>query len=525
MSRGTDAAPDPAADAYLRVSRAGSGRYTTDLWLKHPQGYWQSECELPKLALDHVKRVLRDIYYLPYADDLYELAGELWNVLIPDSVRGLLSERWKPAESADLRHGLASPFGGGFSGPEDQRIRIELRDPTLHYLPWEYLPVDAWVPAQLSTYPARYLSPEVDLGTLRVELPLRILFVAASPSMSKMAIDVSAEYNRMAEALEEIGQDRVEVIPLLDPDHNALAAALSASWFHILHISAHGMVGASGPMLALQSRQRSQFLAPTEVGALARASGVRLLTLQTPFTAINYQIAAFAGFAAQVQVLGLPGLLFDLIQDTQRIPTVARVYASLAEGMALDAACRQADAAAAGEPPVLGLCLHTRHPQLFRITPPAVTMSPELLESVSSSLYNLVVDDESQGHKQLMEMVESGATEDEVAQMLSWQVTASAVDAIPLSGDAVKQIARAMAHQAVTQPQHFGKGLNLRALQEASQAERQQTLQELDYVSGNVAQLEAMQATYKAAPQWLEAELASQRERLTQLHDELEGQG
>ncbi len=252
--------------------------------------------------------------------------------------------------------------------PRRSRIRLELRAPLLYYLPWEFVPFMRALPPELATYPARFTPPpRFDARTLPLDQPLRVLFVSASPERSKTRIDGGEELARLEQALSQVARGLVEVVPLLNADTHKLAATLAEqqAWFHVLDFVGHGLSAASGPLLALESEKRSQFLSAAELGDLARLGGVRLLTLQTPSRTSNYQIAAFTGIASRARALGLPATLFDLRTDTKEVPDIARVYAGIAAGLATDIVCLQASLVDPDESSRLALNLHTRSERLF----------------------------------------------------------------------------------------------------------------------------------------------------------------
>jgi hypothetical protein len=271
----------------------------------------------------------------------------------------------------------------------------------------------------------------------------------------------------------------VESTSIRNADVNTLAEVVSGKgeWFHAIHFVGHGFISPSGPLLALESQGRSQFLAPDQLGSIARAGGVRLLTLQTPIDTPNYQIGAFAGFAAQAETVGLPAILFDLGPDTKRIPDVAHIYASIAQGVPLTEACAKArlvaklNYAAPDDGPPMALSLYTREDTLFDVQQ---TLTPKgIPASAGLETYHATFEQ-------------------------------------PLV-------------EGLSDPRSRFRGAMAKGIEEDPESSRKQVLQQLDFVQKNISRIERMQQTYaKKSPNWLQEELEEQKTLQAQLTKALE---
>lgn len=423
------------ADLYVRVSQTGEDRYHVDWWTA--QGEWHGEGTMPQSVRDYLREALNRPYFEPECHQLLETAGPLLMELVPEGV-------WQSASVATLF-----------------RIRLELRGPSLPYLPWEYLAFSHLLALSSQAYPARLVLPQFDVRSLPVNLPLRVLYVSANPSRSKAAVDLSAELHHFEWAIQQTAGASVSVDSLLGADLETLRQKLasSGSWYHILHFVGHGFNSPSGPMIALETDRRSQFVSPTELGDLLRSGGVRLLTLQTPVSTPNYHLAALAGFSAQVRALGVPAVLHSLSRDVEEIPDVTHIYAGLARGMPVDAACGEAYRVFSDKAPIMALTLHTQNPDLFQLRVAETGDEPGFAAE----------------HPDSTETIEIDSTKDTTRRRLD-------------SGS-VKQI-----------------------------------LQQIDLVQGKIQHLERMQATYQqtSSASWLDQELSSQQEQLSELLGELD---
>lgn len=467
--RGREREIDPRqwADIYLRLSSTGENRYAFDLW--SAQNEWHSEQTLPDSAVAFLRRVVNEPYFQADFDELQEVASALWVHFIPEDVRQLATAYFTEERLRAAAETLSGLLGKLFErGP---RIRLELRAPLLAYLPWEYLPFFERLALPPATYPARLILPQFDMGALSIEAPLRVLYVSANPSRSKVALDEGAELYQFTQALQQVAGDNVVVESLMGVGLDLLREKLTsgAAWYHVFHFVGHGFLSPSGPMIALERGRRSQFVSPAELGDLARSGGVRLLTLQTPIGVANYQLAAFAGFGAQARALGLPAVLYSLAPDRAEIPDIVRIYAALAKGVPVDRACGEARHAAPGTPSVLALTLHTQSSNLFQVA--------GMLEG---------------------------------AELLTG-----------LKGEAAFPTRDALRPKGLIAPKSPPRAEGFRGPR--ALVESKQILQQIDFVQGNIRHLERMQETYQATqPDWLDEELGAQQDRLGQLLGELD---
>jgi hypothetical protein len=427
-------------DLLLRISPLSVDAYA--FTLLSPWSEWQGEGALPEFVRRYAAS-LRKPYAEPAPHELREIAVALWEEFVLESIP---EPGWEAI-------GPLSWITG---------VRLDLRDPLLHYLPWEHMPAFR----RGHTYPLRYTPPRFETPAMVVEPPLRVLFVSANPARSKMAFHEGEELYHLEEGLKEVAGESVEVVPLLGASVEELRETLTGGgeWYPVLHFAGHGYLPASGPLLALETQRRSDFISPAELGGVARAGGVRLLTLQTPVNVPNYHIAAFAAFAASTDAHGLPAVLFETRRDDKRVTDVARAYAALARGKPLARACAIAKTWAGEGSPILGAHLHARSDTLFE-RPTPLTLPTKGLH-----------------------------------------------DPHPIQGKPKEEV-------PIGKPRI---GTELEYESTSPRPPSKELLQQIDYVQENIRHLERMRRTYaKAEPSWLEEELTEQRERLDHLHGRL----
>ena len=377
------------AEIYLHVSRVAPERYLFESWIRGE--VWRAEQRMPESLATYVNERRFGANEDPDGERLRDATDRIRQKFLPEPLRVVAETSTTfPQALRDAWHEVRA----GVTGP---RVRFELCDPPLHYLPWEYLSLGGANNGGAGLRPARIIPPAAhfDAAEVQRQNPLRILYVSASPGPRSTAGSEQAEFQRFVDGLkqakagpievvdgleqakagrieivgdpEQAKAGRIEIRRLLGADAHRLAEVLRdhTHWHPVLHYVGHGCQLAAGPLLVMESAQRTQFLSPAALGDLARAGGVRLLTLQTPSLNPNRQIAAFAGFAAQARTMGVPAILFSLRRDDKEIPDIARVYAGLVEGESLDEACALASRAAGEVGPALALSLYTTRPRVL----------------------------------------------------------------------------------------------------------------------------------------------------------------
>jgi formylglycine-generating enzyme required for sulfatase activity/CHAT domain-containing protein len=242
---------------------------------------------------------------------------------------------------------------------EHLRLRLRL-PPLLTTLPWELL-YDAQEHTFLALDPAislvRYLELPQPTHPLRVEGPLQVLVVAASPQdddYPRLAIE--RELNRITRALHkprEAGQLSLEVIKGQDTRGQLRERMRSSPQrpVHVLHVISHGdwdAVRNEGVLIFEDPDGTAEPISATFLANyLKRQDGqTRLVVLNACQTALAASEHAASSLAAALLRAGVPAVVamqFDMADDAAT--DLARIfYAALAAGVAVDVALGEARA-------------------------------------------------------------------------------------------------------------------------------------------------------------------------------------
>jgi hypothetical protein len=268
----------------------------------------------------------RKPYVEPDVDELQQCGREIYSTFIPRPIRAQLDD---VAAAFRSDHDLAP------DQPAPLRLRLELRDPLLHYLPWEFLrdPDGEVGGPQSPLFVSRYTPSTWPSAAPLLSPPLRILVVVASPAI-KGGIDLGQEMDALtAEMGEALDAGSVELEVAENPTRDELAGALARGRPHILHYIGHGFISRGTGFLALRQPMGSfsDFLSPAELGSMIAPGQLRLLGLQTPASTTNYQLPAFAGFAAEIAAVKVDAICFSLLWGSPW--AFGELYAQLARGI------------------------------------------------------------------------------------------------------------------------------------------------------------------------------------------------
>ena len=247
------------------------------------------------------------------------------------------------AQLANLYHGALARAQGQGRG---LRLTLNLSNaPELMEVPWEYL-YDApdFLTTSAFTPVVRYLDVHRPYRALRIEPPLRILGVVASPQDYER-LDVAKERENLTTALGDlIGSGAVEVDWLEQPSLGALLRNLQARPFHILHFVGHGgfeQQSDEGVLLFADEHNRGHRVSGDKLATVLRDfSSLRLAVLNACEGARTAREDPFAGVAASLVQRGIPAVIamqFE-ITDEAAIVFAEAFYRALASGHPVDAA-------------------------------------------------------------------------------------------------------------------------------------------------------------------------------------------
>jgi hypothetical protein len=317
----------------LHIAPAGEKRYEVRLQLPLAGRAAHGVASLPTELRKRLGNWLEETYAAPAAEDLRAAGEALYEQFLPGPVRKRLHEFY---DDHRRRLGVADDV------PVPLRLRLEIKEAWLHYLPWEFLsqPALGLGGQRAPLLVSRFTTVPVPPGPLPFRPPLRILAVVTSLSPKK-ALSPEKELAKLRKPLRAaVQRHEVQLQELANPTREALAKALCDFRPHVLHYIGHGYLARGGGYLALVHEDRSirDFLSPADLGAMLPPGPLRLAGLQTPSEAPNYRLAAFASFAADVAAVGVPGICFSLRPETAT--AFARLYLGLADGLPVDLALR-----------------------------------------------------------------------------------------------------------------------------------------------------------------------------------------
>ncbi len=232
------------------------------------------------------------------------------------------------------------------------RIRLRLTDaPELAQIPWEYLydaPNRRFLALEDETPIVRYLDLPLPTGPLRVEPPLRILVMIASPG-DIPPLDVAEEWARLNQALADLVRaGHVELHRLDHATVSGLRWKLKEEEFHVFHFIGHG--GVDGPtgrgvLIFEDTEGRSDAVdAETVAGLLSAERTLRLAVLNACEGGRASAGDIYAGTAQTLVQRDVPAVIamqFE-ISDEAAIALTHDFYKALSLGDPVDAALTEA---------------------------------------------------------------------------------------------------------------------------------------------------------------------------------------
>jgi hypothetical protein len=274
-----------------------------------------------------------------------ELGGKLFEAVFSGEVRACLR--------SSLDRAGQQEHGG-------LRLKLRLQDaPELADLPWEYLfdsAFNRFFAQSIQTPIVRYMEIPRRISPLRVELPLRMLVMIASPE-GHTQLDAAKEQSRLQSALEPLRRGGLVQVDWLEAGTlPALQRRLRDETYHIFHFIGHGGFDpeAGEGFLVLEDELGRGWQAEAHrLGTLLfDHRTLRLAVLNACDGARNSRTDPFAGTASTLIQQGVPAVVAMqfAITDTAAITFASEFYAALAQGYPVDAAVSEARKAIYAQP-------------------------------------------------------------------------------------------------------------------------------------------------------------------------------
>jgi hypothetical protein len=266
------------------------------------------------------------------------------------------------------------------------RLRLRLTDaPGLAGVPWEYLysssndrflALSSWTPL------VRYLDLPRRVAPLKVEPPLRILVMIASPA-DHPQLDVESEWARLNEGLADLmGTGAVELHRLKAPTLTGLQRELLLRQYHAFHFIGHGGFDeptGDGVLMMEGTGGRARIVPGRDLGTILHDHrSMRLAVLNACEGGRTSAADPFSGTAQSLVRAGIPAVVamqFE-ISDVAAVAFAHAFYAAIALGLPVDASVTEARKAvfSEGHDPEWGTpVVYMRSPdgQIFDIPAPA----------------------------------------------------------------------------------------------------------------------------------------------------------
>lgn len=240
--------------------------------------------------------------------------------------------------------GQASNQGKGL------RIRLSL-DPSISDLPWEFLCTaqKEFLALDPATPVVRYVELPTPVSPLKVELPLRVLVVIASPK-DLITLDATAEKARIAAALQPLEQQGLMRVSYLEGADTwpRLIDALRPNETHILHFIGHGAFDETSKegVLAMENEEgNTRYIGSDLIRVLLRGkSRLRLAVLNSCQGAQAVESEPLSSVAIAMVRAGIPAVIamqFE-VSDNAAQTIAGAFYKSLALNFPVDAALTEA---------------------------------------------------------------------------------------------------------------------------------------------------------------------------------------
>jgi CHAT domain/TPR repeat len=257
--------------------------------------------------------------------------------------------------SGELRGSFRSSLDRSVRAGKGLRIRLRLTDvPEIADLPWEFLydaKSDVFWATSTETPVVRFPDLPQAIEPLRVQLPLRVLVVIASPK-TLPTLDTQGEWERLNAALAGLQKAGKLVLERLEgPTLDNLRLRARGEPFHIFHFIGHGDFDNKLEDGFLQFATNTGMADPVpgwRLGMLLRDHRpLRLAVLNACEGARQSQHDPFSGVAQSLLRQRVPAVIamqFEISDDAAKM-FAAEFYSAVADGIPVDAAvseCRKA---------------------------------------------------------------------------------------------------------------------------------------------------------------------------------------
>ncbi len=231
------------------------------------------------------------------------------------------------------------------------RLRFDENAADLACLPWEFLydpALNRFILLSQETTVARYLQIEKQQTKTPLDLPMRILVVAAAP-VDIAPLEVEKEWRNLETALAPLcAAGLIEVETLKPASVATLARRVLRDDVHVLHFIGHGYYDSKadeGGLVFEDDARQAHCVSATALSVLLHdRKALQLVFLNSCEGARGSQGNLFAGTAQQLTQQGVPMVVAmqSPIKDKAAIVLSQRFYESIAEGYPVDAGVTQA---------------------------------------------------------------------------------------------------------------------------------------------------------------------------------------
>src|SRR5205085_9602068 len=180
-----------------------------------------------------------------------------------DAAKTLGGELFKAAFSGTVGNALTQCIASVRKDEERLRIRLRLTNaPELANLPWEYLYDEVnnrFLTLSYQTSIVRYLEISQPIQSLRIQPPLRVLVMVASP-LGVHQLDADSECEKLTTALKKVAANQIKIERLEKATLSALQEKLNDSGsYHIFHYIGHGSFSPkSGKSVLVMEKENGQ---------------------------------------------------------------------------------------------------------------------------------------------------------------------------------------------------------------------------------------------------------------------------
>ncbi|MFN8484766.1 MAG: CHAT domain-containing protein [Anaerolineae bacterium] len=294
----------------------------------------------------------------PIADGVAALKRAQFDTTLAKSLGGTLL-------AALLQGGVADAYFATLGRAESQqrgiRLRLRVNAPELKALPWEYLydaKRDNFLAVRRDVVISRYLEVFQGLDPVSPPGALRILVLLSGPT-GPAILDLAGEQKRIEDALAPlVNNGRVVVEFETNPTASNIRARLRRNVYHVIHYSGHAYYATESKLVLNQSvtKDTGYVVLPHDDGSARLMDeesfaqfflypSIRLVTLNACQGAQSSLTEYLSGLGDKlVQTAGIPAVIAMQfpIADMAAKEFAREFYASLADGLPIDAAVAQA---------------------------------------------------------------------------------------------------------------------------------------------------------------------------------------